>query len=63
MGIVSNALMIRKRRRQSAAELEEEALSPSNDAVMLTESEILQLRLLEADRRAQGAETLFCTQQ
>lgn len=50
--------MISKRRRdvlwgrQSVAELEEEALSPGNDAVMLTESEILQLRLLGAERRA-----------
>lgn len=42
--------------RQSAAELEEEALSLGNEAMTLTVPEILQLCLLEADRCARGAE-------
>lgn len=63
-------MMISKRRRdalcgrQSAAELEEEeALSPGNDAGTLIASEILQLRVLEADGPARGVETSFFTRQ
>lgn len=49
--------------RQSAGELEEEALGRGNDAVTFTTSEILQGRLLGAERRARGAEAPFCTRQ